>query len=192
MALSKFSILTPDAWTTGVGKTSTDVVAARFGHINRIVDYINDLSSEKMARAGVLNAASLLELQRVADPVVGTIPATARLVGNTPYLISVSNNITWSVTVTVSAQCTSGTASVNLGDSYLGQFNILFKRINGVSSVVGVNGAFVITDASMSSAQVLFTVGGANDLRINFQAPSTAAATAFSLKANVLITDLTY
>jgi hypothetical protein len=192
MALSKFSVRIPDTWTTGVGKTTADLTAARFGHINRVVDYVNEATSELLSRTGTLNASAQLELQRVSDLVVGSIAGSTRLAAASSYLVPASGNVTWAVEVTVSAVCTSGTAGVNTGDSFLGKFNVLYKRISGTGTVVGVNGAFSITDASMSTAQVLFTVGAANDLRINFQAPSTASSTPFSVKATVTITDIIF
>lgn len=192
MALSKFSVRNPDNWTTGVGKTTADLVAARFGHINRVVDYVNDSTAEVLTRTGTLNASGQLELQRVSDAVVGSIAGSTRLASGSAYLVPASGNVAWSVEVVLTAVCTSGTAGVNTGDSYLGKFNILFKRISGTGTIVGVNGAFSITDASMSTAQTLFTVGASNDLRINFQAPSTASSTPFSVKATVTITDIIF
>lgn len=192
MAIGKFVVLNPDRWVTGVGKTAADSTQARFGHLNRIVDYINEHVEEKMLRSVSLSSGATAELFRETDPVLLTIPATSFLVGATNYLIPLSNNCTWTVDVAFTAVCSTVGGTVALGDSYLGKYNVLFKRVNGTSSVVGINGAIVVADASMQSSQVLFTAGASQDLRIQFKAPSTASATGFKLRADVYFTELTF
>jgi hypothetical protein len=61
MAIGKFVVLTPDRWVTGLGKTAADSTLARFGHLNRIVDYINEHVEEKMLRTINLSASATAE-----------------------------------------------------------------------------------------------------------------------------------
>lgn len=192
MAIGKFVVLNPDRWVTGVGKTAADSTQARFGHLNRIVDYINEHVEEKMLRTISLGSGATAELYRETDPVLLTIPETSFLVGATNYLVPVSNNCAWSVTVDFTAVCNTAGGSVALGDSFLGKYTVLFKRVSGTASVVGINGAVTVSDNSMSDAQVLFTAGASQDFRITFKAPSAASGTGFKLRADVYFTELTF
>jgi hypothetical protein len=192
MAIGKFVVLTPDRWVTGLGKTAADSTLARFGHLNRIVDYINEHVEEKMLRTINLSASATAELYREVDPVLLVIPETNFLTGATNYLIPLSSNCTWSVTVDFTAACSTAGGTVAVGDSFLGKYTVLYKRVNGTASIVGINGAVTVADASMSTSQVLFTAGASQDLRITFKAPSTASSTGFKLRADVYFTELTF
>lgn len=192
MAIGKFVVLNPDRWVTGVGKTAADSTQARFGHLNRIVDYINEHVEEKMLRTISLSSGATAELFRETDPVLLSIPETSFLVGATNYLVPISNNCAWSVTVDFTAVCSTAGGTVSLGDSFLGKYVVLFKRVNGTASVVGINGATVVADSSMQTSQVLFTAGASQDFRIQFKAPSTASGTGFKLRADVYFTELTF
>jgi hypothetical protein len=192
MAISKFIIARPDLWVAGVGTTDADKQPAKLGHINRVVNYLNTYSPETVNKTATLSSGATTELTRIQDPVLNQFPATAYLQASTPYLIPIASNCVWQVSVDVSAVAKTAAGTISIGDSYGGKFVLTFKRVNGTSSVVGVNQAISSYDASMESTQIQFTVGASQDLRILFKAPTTASGINFTITATVDITQTTF
>ncbi len=192
MAISKFIIARPDLWVAGVGTTDADKQPAKLGHINRVVNYLNTYSPETVNKTATLSSGATTELTRIQDPVLNQFPATAYLQASTPYLIPIASNCVWQVSVDVSAVAKTAGGTISIGDSYGGKFVLTFKRVNGTSSVVGVNQAISSYDASMESTQIQFTVGASQDLRILFKAPTTASGINFAITATVDITQTTF
>jgi len=113
--------------------------------------------------------------------------------GTTNLIVPTGNNRLWSVKVTATAfvSAVSGTTLV-LGDSYMGEYTILFKKVGGVSSVVGVTGGPIISDTNMSTAAFNFSAGASQELSIIFVAPTTANADTFRCVAKVEIVEVAY
>jgi hypothetical protein len=113
--------------------------------------------------------------------------------GTTNLIIPTGNNRLWAAKVTATAfvNAVSGTTLV-LGDSYMGEYTILFKKVGGVSSVVGVTGGAVISDTNMSTSAFNFSAGASQELSITFVAPTTANADTFRCVAKVELVEVAY
>lgn len=98
--------------------------------------------------------------------------------GTTSLIIPNGNNRMWNVTIKYVAVVTTitGTATgVTVGDTKSQNIEIGFKKVGGVSSLVG-GGSFSIPqeDASMGSASLIPTAGGSQELALTFTAPTFA------------------
>ena len=74
----------------------------------------------------------------------------------------------------------------------MGEYTLLFKKVGGVSSVVGVTAGNIIYDTNMVTATFTFAAGASQDLQITFKAPTTASATTFRCVARVELTEVAY
>jgi hypothetical protein len=112
--------------------------------------------------------------------------------GTTNLIIPNGNNRLWAVKVVATAFVSVAGGTLVLGDSYMGEFTLLFKRVGGISSVVGVNSANLIYDTNMATAAFTFAAGASQDLQITFKAPTTASATTFRCVAKVELVEVAY
>lgn len=206
MAIGKFFTLTglTDPWASYTGAPTYENSTAKIGHVNRVANYVNDKVTETLIKNVTLSAAGTALLDRDPDSVLNPltvtlpsgifkIPETLRLKGNTTKVIPQASNCAWAIEVTFVAICQTAGGSVPKGATFMGKYNILYKRVNGAASIVGTNGAFVINDSSMADAQVVFSASGFDSsLGVTFTAPSTASSTVFKLKADLKITDVSF
>jgi hypothetical protein len=188
MAISKFTIQIPDLWVTGPGTTAADKQPAKLGHINRVVNYINTNLPEKLEATAILSGGDSLELTRIPDPITLVYPETSFLAASTAYLVPKENSCVWQVTVDLVVLANTAAGTIAVGDSFGGKYVLLFKRINGTSTLVNVVQALSGFDDTMVDSEVTFAVGAAQDLRIAFIAPTAAAGISFDVKATVSIT----
>lgn len=112
--------------------------------------------------------------------------------GTTNLIIPNGNNRLWAVKVVATAFVSVAGGTLVLGDSYMGEFTLLFKKVGGTSSVVGVNSANLIYDTNMATAAFTFAAGASQDLQITFKAPTTASATTFRCVAKVELVEVAY
>ena len=112
--------------------------------------------------------------------------------GVTNLIIPNGNNRLWAVKVVATAFVSVAGGTLVLGDSYMGEYTLLFKKVGGVSSVVGVTSGNIIYDTNMVSAAFTFAAGASQDLQITFKAPTTASATTFRCVARVELTEVAY
>ena len=112
--------------------------------------------------------------------------------GTTELIIPKGNNRLWAVKVVATAFVSVAGGTLVLGDSYMGEFTLLFKRVGGTSSVVGVNAGNIIYDTNMATATFTFAAGASQDLQITFKAPTTASATIFRCVAKVELVEVAY
>lgn len=112
--------------------------------------------------------------------------------GTTNLIVPEGNNRLWAVKVVATAFVSVAGGTLVLGDSYMGEFTMLFKRVGGTSSVVGVNSANLIYDTNMATAAFTFAAGASQDLQITFKAPTTASATTFRCVAKVELVEVAY
>jgi len=206
MAIGKFFTLTglTDPWASYTGAPTYENSTAKIGHVNRVANYMNDKVTETLIKNVSLSAAGTANLDRDPDSILNPltvtlpsgifkIPETLRLKGNTTKVIPQAANCAWAIEVTFVAICQTAGGSVAKGASFMGKYNLLYKRVNGSASIVGTNGAFVINDSSMSDAQVVFSASAIDSaLGVTFTAPSTASNTGFKLKADIKITDVSF
>jgi hypothetical protein len=62
-----------------------------------------------------------------------------------------------------------GTATgVSVGDSFMENRNLLFKKVSNISSIVGVGTAEIIADTSMLTALMTYTAGASQELALTF------------------------
>jgi hypothetical protein len=112
--------------------------------------------------------------------------------GVTNLIIPFGSNRLWAVKVVATAFVSVAGGTLVLGDSYMGEFTLLFKRVGGTSSVVGVNAGNIIYDTNMATAAFTFAAGASQDLQITFKAPTTASATTFRCVAKVELVEVAY
>jgi hypothetical protein len=97
--------------------------------------------------------------------------------GTTNLIIPDGNNRAWNVKVESVATVTSitGTATgVSVGDTFMQDDKLLFKRVSGTSSVVGATNQTLIADTSMGTASITYSAGASQELAITFTAPTFA------------------
>lgn len=95
--------------------------------------------------------------------------------GVTDLIIPYGNNRAWNVKVETIATVTSITGTtdgVSVGDSLMQDDTLLFTRVGGTSSVVGVNNTNIIASTSMGTAGMSFTAGASQELALTFTAPT--------------------
>jgi hypothetical protein len=112
--------------------------------------------------------------------------------GVTNLIIPFGTNRLWAVKVVATAFVSVAGGTLVLGDSYMGEFTLLFKRVGGTSSLVGVNAGNIIYDTNMATAAFTFAAGASQDLQITFKAPTTASATTFRCVAKVELVEVAY
>ena len=112
--------------------------------------------------------------------------------------IPLGNNRMWNVTIKYVAVVTTitGTATgVTVGDTKSQNIEIGFKKVGGVSSLVG-GGSFSIPqeDASMGSASLIPTAGASQELALTFTAPTFAGGGSVTMRvvAKVELVEVAY
>jgi hypothetical protein len=113
--------------------------------------------------------------------------------GTSNLLIPTGSNRQWTAKVRASAfvSAVSSTTLV-LGDSYAAEYTLLFKKVGGTSTLVGVNSANIISDTNMITSSFSFSVGASQDLKITFNAPDTASSDTFRTTARIELTEIAY
>lgn len=160
----------------------SDMTLARFGHLNSLVDTLN-LNSDKKFDLVSYYSGSLSSGGSFKLSTNGTALSTGFIIPD--------NNTSWATEITVSAICNVAGGTVVVGDSFMGKFNILVKRVGNVTSIVGVNSAATTYDTSLATTTISFTVGASNNLQINFNAPTTATNTGFKVTGVISVTQTT-
>jgi hypothetical protein len=178
MSIEKFVPLSPDPYLN----EGADMTLARFGHLNGLVNTLN-LNSDKKFDVVSYYSGSLSSGGSFKLSTDGSIVSTGFIIPD--------NNTVWAAEITVSAICNIAGGTVVLGNSFMGKFNVLIKRIGNVTSIVGVNSASTTYDASLATTTVSFTVGASNNFQINFNAPSTATNTGFKVTGVISVTQTT-
>jgi hypothetical protein len=95
--------------------------------------------------------------------------------GTTNLIIPFGNRRAWNVKVETIAVVTliTGTATgVSVGDALMQDDTLLFTRVSGTSSVIGVNNTNIIASTSMGSASMSYSAGASQELQITFTAPT--------------------
>lgn len=94
--------------------------------------------------------------------------------GTTNLIIPTGTNRVWNVVVDTTAVVTAETApsGIAVGDVYSETTKLTFKKIGGVSSLVGILSQNAVYDGGMDTATMNFSVGSSKELKIEFQAPT--------------------
>ena len=104
--------------------------------------------------------------------------------GTTNFIIPTTNRV-WNVkvsTVAVVLQITGTATGVTVGDSFLENRSLLLKRVSSTSSIVGVGTVEIISDTSMSTALMAYSVGASQQLQLTFNAPTFAGGGSLSIR----------
>ena len=112
--------------------------------------------------------------------------------GVTNLIIPFGTNRVWAVKVIATAVVSVALPFMTLGDSYMAEYTLLFKKIGGVSSVVGVIASNVIFDTNMETASFSFAAGASQDLQITFKAPNISGGSTYRCVARVELTEVAY
>jgi hypothetical protein len=121
---------------------------------------------------------------------------TGLIIPNTDY--SVAGNRAWNVTIKTIAivSVITGTATgVTVGDVYSENKYLLFKKVVGISSIVGtVDTNNIKSDASMNTSNIIITVGGLQQMAITFTAPTFLGGGSVTCKivSKVELTEVAY
>jgi hypothetical protein len=137
------------------------------------------LSQGKTGVGGAQNGNAQQSLLTAKREDILTTAATTVLsldgTGTTNLIIPSGNNRIWNVKVSTVAVVTviTGTATgVSVGDSFMENRNLLFKKVSNISSIVGVGTAEIIADTSMLTALMTYTAGASQELDLTFNAPT--------------------
>lgn len=105
--------------------------------------------------------------------------------GTTNLIIPEGSNRMWNVKVSTIAVVTTitGTATgVSVGDSFMENRNLLFKKVAGTSSIVGVGVVEIISDTSMSTALMTYTAGASQELALTFNGATFAGGGSLTMR----------
>jgi hypothetical protein len=127
----------------------------------------------------------------------GTVSLSIDGSGTTNLIIPDGNNRAWNATIETVAIVTaiSGTATgVSVGNSFLQNDTVLFKRVGGTSSVVGSSNNLLISDDALSTASMNYSAGASQELALTFQAPTFAGGgtVTFRVVSKVSLVEVAY
>jgi hypothetical protein len=125
---------------------------------------------------GYSQASQVVAVRQATLTTGGTTILSLDGTGTTNLIIPTGTNRMWNVTIKFVAVVTTitGTATgVTVGDTKSQNIEIGFKKVGGVSSLVG-GGSYSISqeDASMNSASLVATAGASQQLQLTFTAPT--------------------
>jgi hypothetical protein len=125
---------------------------------------------------GYSQASQVVAVRQATLTTGGTTVLSLDGTGTTNLIIPTGTNRMWNVTIKYVAVVTTitGTATgVTVGDTKSQNIEIGFKKVGGVSSLVG-SGVYSIPqeDASMGSASLIPTAGASQQLALTFTAPT--------------------
>jgi hypothetical protein len=146
----------------------------------------NALSGGQFSSTGDSQSSDLITRRSAGSLTTGaTMLLSLDGTGTTNLIIPNGNNRAWNATVKTIATVTaiSGTATgVTVGDSYLQNDVILFKRIGGTSRVVSTIETLNGGDNSMVTAVVTYSAGASQELAITFAAPAFAGGGSLTMR----------
>ena len=134
---------------------------------------------------GVAQASLLIARQEASLTTAATTILSLDGTGTTNLIIPTGNNRMWNVKVSTIAVVygITGTATgVSVGDSFMENRNLLFKRVGGTSSIVGVGTAEIIADTSMLTALMTYTAGASQELVLTFNGATFAGGGSVTMR----------
>src|SRR5210317_1163515 len=142
---------------------------------------------------GDAQQSSLVARQEDTLTTGGTTVLSIDGTGTTNLIIPDGTNRAWNVTVEYIGVCTAaGSGTTAVGDVVTGTDKFRFKRVGGTSTIGSVTNIELTQDATMTSAECTYAVGGSNDLQITFAAPTTANTTTFRVVAKVSLVEVAW
>ena len=183
-------------YSFGVGRSNT--VASQYSAVfgRGVKSYLynsNIRGGQIFASRGDCQATELVANKSDDLTTGGTTVLSLDGTGTTNLIIPDGNNRAWNVTVEYIGVCTAaGSGTTAVGDVVTGTDKFRFKRVGGTSTIGSVTNIELTQDATMTSAECTYTVGGSNDLQISFAAPTTANATTFRVVAKVSLVEVAW
>jgi len=155
--------------------------------------YLQGLRANSSGGGSGLHQESVCVARRLADLTTG---ATANLsldgTGTSNLIVPLSNNRSWTVEISwvAAVRFITGTATgVSLGDTISGKDILCLKRVTGTSSLVGATTSlFLVSDTSMSTAGLAYSIGGSNNLQLTFTAPTFAGGGTLAIRITAKVT----
>ena len=124
---------------------------------------------------GVLYSSTLVAYNTQNLASGSTMNLTTDGTGVTGLIIPTATNATWNVTVDTIATVISitGTATdVFVGDTYSETTKLVFKKIGSTSTLVAIVSSDAGFDTSMTTATMNYSVGGSQNLNLQFEFPT--------------------
>lgn len=108
-----------------------------------------------------------------------------------------TSNSTWNVTIDTIATVIgiTGTATgVSVGDTYSETTRLVFKKVSGVSTLIAIISSEAGFDTSMTTSLMNYSVGGSQNLNLQFQFPTFAGGGLVQINAisKLEIVEVTY
>jgi hypothetical protein len=153
------------AFTIALGNRTRSYLIGQFSHSG--ANFTNSKGECQQSHITSLKESQLTTAATTILSLDGT--------GTANLIIPTGNNRMWNVKVSTIAVVTTitGTATgVSVGDSFMENRNLLFKRVGGTSSIVGVGTAEIIADTSMLTALMTYSAGASQELALTFTAPT--------------------
>ena len=170
----------------GVDNDATNNSASAFGRNATAYLYgQNALGSGFFTVNGTAQASKVVARKQDTLDSGGTTILSLDGTGTTNLIIPNGNNRIWNVKVSTVAVVTviTGTATgVSVGDSFMENRNLLFKRVGGTSSIVGVGTAEIIADTSMLTALMTYTAGASQELALTFNGATFAGGGSVTMR----------
>ena len=139
-----------------------------------------------LSQAGRSQNSTVIARKSDTLTTAGTTVLSLDGTGVTNLIIPAPNNRMWNVSVKTIAVVTAitGTATgVTVGDTYMQNNSILFKRrISLGSTLVSVGTAEVFSDTSMSTSLMTYTKGASEELGLTFTAPTFAGGGSLTIR----------
>jgi CheY-specific phosphatase CheX len=106
-------------------------------------------------------------------------------------------NATWNVTIDTIATVIGITGDVTgivIGDTYSETTRLVFKKVSGISTLVAIVSSEAGFDTSMTTALMNYSVGGSQNLNLQFQFPTFVGAGLIEINAisKLEIVEVTY
>jgi hypothetical protein len=134
----------------------------------------------------VLYTKTLVAYRTMLQPSGTTMNLSLDGTGVTGLIEPTVPNATWNVTIDTIATVINviGDApGMSIGDTYSETTRLVFKRIGGISTLVAIVSSEAGFDASMTTALMNYSVGGSQNLNLQFQFPTFAGAGSVQINA---------
>jgi hypothetical protein len=163
------------AFASGVGSTATAEASTALGFSSNSYLYAARSNS---SGASVWQEQVCLARRLVTLNSEETANLSLDGTGTSSLIIPLQNYRSWTVEISwvAGVRIINGTATgVAVGDTISGKDILCLKRVNGTSSLVGATTSlFLVSDTSMSTAGLAYSIGGSNNLQLTFTAPTFA------------------
>jgi hypothetical protein len=156
---------------------------------NRTIGYLygqNTSANGRFQGNGDAQVSKLIARKQDTLTTGGTTVLSLDGSGTTNLIIPSGSNRAWNVKVETIATVTGITGTVDgvsVGDSIMQDDTLLFTKVAGVSSVVGVSNTNLIASDSLATAGLSYAAGASQELAITFTAPTFTGGGSVTVRA---------